>query len=111
MLFRSARDSRFRAALHEIVIAMPRDDAAITPRRFMNLLIENEAALELEQHVQERVGGRVRNLRVFRRAGQLVLEGFSRSFHAKQLATHAILELGPGDELLNRIVVERNVVG
>ncbi|HTI50567.1 MAG TPA: hypothetical protein VL475_06445 [Planctomycetaceae bacterium] len=40
----------------------------------MNLLIENEAALELEQHIQERVGGRVRNLRVFRREGQLVLE-------------------------------------
>ncbi len=74
----------------------------------MNLLIENEAALELEQHIQERVGARIRNLRVFRRAGRLVVEGFSRSFHAKQLATHAVMELGPGDELQNEIIVERN---
>lgn len=74
----------------------------------MSLLIESEEVLELEQRVQERVGGRIRNLRVFRRAGQLVLEGYSRSFHAKQLATHAVLELGSGDELQNRIIVERN---
>jgi hypothetical protein len=73
----------------------------------MNLLIENEAALELEQHIQERVGGRVRNLRVFRREGQLVLEGCSHSFYAKQLATHAVLEFGPAEELVNDIVVDR----
>lgn len=74
----------------------------------MNLLIENEAALELEQHIQERVGGRVRNLRVFRREGRLVLEGCSHSFYAKQLATHAVLEIGPAEELINDIVVDRN---
>ena len=75
----------------------------------MNLLIENEAALELEQHVQDRLGSRVRNLRVFRRGGQLILEGSSRSFHAKQLATHAVLEYGRDDELVNHIIVDRNI--
>lgn len=74
----------------------------------MSLLIENEAALELEQHIHERVGGRVRNLRVFRREGQLVVEGCSHSFYAKQLATHAVLEFGPGEELVNDIVVDRH---
>lgn len=82
-------------------------DARGRQRRDMNLLIENEAALEIEQHIQERVGGRVRDLRVFRRDGRLVLEGFSHSFHAKQLATHAVLESGLSDELVNDIVVDR----
>jgi hypothetical protein len=73
----------------------------------MSLFVESEAALELEQHIQERVGSRVRNLRVFRREGQLILEGCSHSFHAKQLATHAVLEFGPPEELVNDIVVDR----
>jgi hypothetical protein len=75
----------------------------------MNLHIENEASLELEQHIQDRVGSRVHNLRVFRRKGQLVLEGCSRSFHAKQLATHAVLEFGRSEELVNDIIVDRRV--
>lgn len=73
----------------------------------MSLLMESEMSLELEHHIQVRVGGRVRNLRVFRRDGQLVLEGSSASFHAKQLATHAVLEFGPAEELINDIVVDR----
>lgn len=73
----------------------------------MSLLIESEAVLELEQHIHERVAGRVRNLRVFRREGQLVVEGCSHSFYAKQLATHAVLEFGPSEELVNDIVVDR----
>jgi hypothetical protein len=73
----------------------------------MNLLIENEAALELENRIQERVGGRVRDLRVFRRDGHLVIEGRSHSFYAKQLATHAVFEFEPGEELTNDIIVDR----
>jgi hypothetical protein len=72
-----------------------------------NLLTEHEMLLELEQHLQERIGGRIRNLRVYRRDGRLVLEGRSASFHAKQLATHAALEFGPGEELTNAIIVDR----
>ncbi|MGQ0633387.1 MAG: hypothetical protein ACT4QC_02155 [Planctomycetaceae bacterium] len=74
----------------------------------MSVLIETEPAFEVEQHLQERLGGRVRNLRAFRRDGQLVLEGLSVSFYAKQLATHAALEMGPTEELVNEIVVDRH---
>lgn len=74
----------------------------------MPLVIETDADLAVEQHIQERVGGRVRNLRVVRRAGQLILEGSSHSFYAKQLATHAVLELGTAEELVNDIVVDRH---
>ncbi|MFN0052527.1 MAG: hypothetical protein ACKV0T_10055 [Planctomycetales bacterium] len=76
----------------------------------MNTLVESENLLQLEQHIQDRVGGRVRNLRAFHRDGQLVLEGFSPTFHAKQLATHAVLEFGAGDELVNEILVERRLM-
>lgn len=72
----------------------------------MSLLVDSETALELAQVIHERVGGRVRNLRVFRRDGQLVVEGSSHSFYAKQLATHAVLEFGPCEDLINEIVVD-----
>lgn len=73
----------------------------------MKMLAEPETTLELEHQILERIAGRVRNLRVVRRAGRLILEGSSFSFHAKQLATHAALEFAPDDELVNAITVER----
>jgi hypothetical protein len=72
----------------------------------MNLLMHSEVALELEQRLQARVGGRVRNLRVTHREGQTVLEGSSHSFYAKQLATQAMQEFRPTEEFVNDIVVE-----
>ncbi len=73
----------------------------------MPTLTESETSLELEHRILERIAGRVRNLRVVRSEGRLVLEGSSSSFHAKQLATHAALELAPADELVNAITVDR----
>jgi hypothetical protein len=73
----------------------------------MNLSAETETSLELEHRILERIAGRVRNLRVVRNAGRLVLEGSSASFYAKQLATHAALEFAPAEELINAIHVER----
>ena len=73
----------------------------------MPIFTEPETSLELEHRILERIAGRVRNLRVFRSQGRLVLEGSSTSFHAKQLATHAALELAPADELVNAITVDR----
>ena len=73
----------------------------------MQMLTEPETSLELEHRILERLGGRVRNLRVVRSAGRLILEGSTASFHAKQLATHAALELAPDDELINAITVDR----
>ena len=71
------------------------------------MLTELETSLELEHRILERISGRVRNLRIVRSQGRLILEGSSKSFHAKQLATHAALELAPADELVNAITVER----
>lgn len=73
----------------------------------MNLLAETETSLELEHRILERMAGRVRNLRVVRNEGRLILEGSSASFYAKQLATHAALEFAPAEELVNAIHVER----
>ena len=67
----------------------------------------DKTTLELEHRILERIGGRVRNLRIVRRDGRLILEGSSGSFHAKQLAAHAALEMAPEDELVNAITVDR----
>ena len=47
---------------------------------------------ELEQHVQRRLHGRVRAFRISLRDDGLVLEGRTYTFHAKQLAQHAVME-------------------
>jgi hypothetical protein len=46
---------------------------------------------QLEAHVQSRVGGRVRRLRLDWCGGGLVLRGRSMTYHAKQLAQHAVM--------------------
>lgn len=74
----------------------------------MKMFAEAETNLELEHRILQRIAGRVRNLRVVRHDGRLVLEGSSASFYAKQLATHAALELAPADQLVNAITVERD---
>ena len=75
----------------------------------MNMLMESETTLELEHRILERIAGRVRNFRAVRTKGRLVLEGSTSSFHAKQLVTHAALELAPDDELVNSIIVDRQI--
>src|SRR5262245_60878410 len=79
------------------------------PEAAMQMLTEPETSLELEHRILERIAGRVRNLRVVRSAGRLILEGSSGSFHAKQLATHAALAVAPEDELVNAITVDRQL--
>jgi len=73
----------------------------------MKMLVEAETTLEIEHRILERIGGRVRNLRVVRSDGRMILEGSSGSFHAKQLATHAALEMAPENEWVNAIIVDR----
>jgi osmotically-inducible protein OsmY len=73
----------------------------------MKMLAEAETTLEIEHRILERIGGRIRNLRVIRSDGRMILEGSSGSFHAKQLATHAALEMAPEDEWINAITVDR----
>lgn len=73
----------------------------------MKMLAEAETTLELEHRILHRIGSRIRNLRVVRLEGRLVLEGSTGTFHAKQLATHAALEMAPEDEWVNAIIVDR----
>ena len=49
----------------------------------------------LEALVQRRLGGRVRDLRVLRQDNGLILQGRVPTYHAKQLAQHAIMEADP----------------
>jgi hypothetical protein len=46
----------------------------------------------LEAHVQSRLHGRVRNFRLGVRGGGLVLAGQARTYYAKQIAQHAVME-------------------
>jgi hypothetical protein len=60
---------------------------------------------ELEAHVQSRVGGRVRDLRVRSGDSGIILEGHARTYHAKQLAQHAVMEIGQVPIVANDIEV------
>ncbi len=48
---------------------------------------------QLEELVQRRLRGRVRNLRVVLRDQGLILQGRAPTYHAKQLAQHAAMEV------------------
>jgi hypothetical protein len=47
----------------------------------------------LESQVQRRLGSRVRDLRVIVQHNGVVLQGRAATYHAKQLAQHAAMEL------------------
>jgi len=48
----------------------------------------------LEATIQKRLGNRIRDLRVVRSERGVILQGRVPTYYAKQLAQHAILELG-----------------
>ena len=45
----------------------------------------------LENRIQAKLTGRVRNLQLLQHDGGLVLRGLARTYHAKQLAQHAVM--------------------
>jgi len=53
---------------------------------------EEGVARQVEAHVRSQLGGRVSDLRVIVRDGGLVLQGRTRTYHAKQLAQQAVIE-------------------
>jgi hypothetical protein len=59
----------------------------------------------LESLVQRRIGTRVRKLRVIVREDGMVLQGFASTYHAKQLAQHAAMDLGELPLAANEIEV------
>jgi hypothetical protein len=59
----------------------------------------------LESLLQDRLGNRIRNLRIHVLPGGIVLEGQTATYHAKQLAQHAAMELATAPIVANDIQV------
>jgi hypothetical protein len=54
--------------------------------------LEDRSDLEqLEVHLQTRLSSRVRDLQIQLRDGCLVLRGYTRTYYAKQLAQHEVM--------------------
>jgi hypothetical protein len=64
-----------------------------------------EFAEFLESQIQRRLGGQVRDLHVLLREDGVILQGRSATYHAKQLAQHAAMELAGVHVLANDIEV------
>ncbi len=65
-----------------------------------------ELAQFIEGHVNRAANGRIRDLHVVYSDDAIILQGRSRTYHAKQLAHQAVLDLTDGHPLLaNQIVV------
>jgi hypothetical protein len=60
---------------------------------------------QLESHVQAQLHGRVRQLRLKRRGDGLILSGEARTYYAKQLAQHAVMDATEFPILANEIEV------
>jgi hypothetical protein len=59
----------------------------------------------LELKVQRRLGSRIRDLRVIVRHDGVILKGRTSTYHAKQLAQHAAMELSTLPIVANDIEV------
>ncbi len=68
-------------------------------------LTSRQTAERLETLLQRRVGNRIQDLRVLVRPAGIILQGRAPTYHAKQLAQHAAMELTPVPILANDIEV------
>jgi hypothetical protein len=59
----------------------------------------------LEHQVQAQLSGRVRRLRLLLVDDRIVLRGLARTYHAKQLAQHAVMQMTEVPILANEIEV------
>jgi len=65
-----------------------------------------DLAERLEGYIELKASGRIRDLHVVCSDDGIILQGRSRTYHAKQLAQQAVLDLTDGHTLLtNQIVV------
>lgn len=62
-------------------------------------------AERIEGQIEQRASGRIRDLRVVCEEGQITLQGHSRTYHAKQLALQAVLDLTDGHAILANLIV------
>jgi hypothetical protein len=65
-----------------------------------------DLAERLEGYIEQKASGRIRDLHVVCSDDGIILQGRSRTYHAKQLAQQAVLDFTDGQTLLtNQIVV------
>jgi hypothetical protein len=74
-------------------------------RALMLELPTEEQLGDLAEHIQRKLNGRVRDFRVSIRDDGLVLEGHTHTYHAKQLAQHAVMEAVDVPIRSNEIIV------
>jgi len=85
---------------------MPLLNSIAAARRFAIGDNHHEFARFLEGQIDRVAGGRIRDLHVDCSEDRIVLQGRTRTYHAKQLAHQAVLDLTDGHPLLaNQIVV------
>jgi hypothetical protein len=66
----------------------------------------DDLAERIEGYVERKACGRIRDLHVVCSGDMIILQGRSRTYHAKQLAQEAVLDLTDGRPVLaNQIVV------
>jgi hypothetical protein len=84
------------------------NDSIRTPRPLVlgRSQTARDLAQRLEGYIEQRASGRIRDLHVVCSNDMIILQGRSRTYHAKQLAQQAVLDLTDGHTLLtNQIVV------
>lgn len=85
---------------------MPLYESGTELRRFGIGKSHKELAQFIEGHINRVASGRIRDLHVVYSEDKIILQGRSRTYHAKQLAHQAVLDLTDGHPLLaNQIVV------
>ena len=81
-------------------------DSGMDPRRIGRGKNKEELAERIEGYIERRASGRIRDLHVVYSDEKIILQGRSRTYHAKQIAHQAVLDLTDGHPLLaNQIVV------
>ena len=81
-------------------------DSGMEPRRLARGRSKLDLAERIEGYIERRASGRIRDLHVVCSDDSIILQGRSRTYHAKQLAQQAVLDLTDGHPLLtNQIVV------
>lgn len=74
----------------------------ISPALAESTLLDSEC---LELLIQRRLGSRVRDFRLLLRPGGIILQGRASTYHAKQVAQHAAMEIAGMPILGNDIEV------
>jgi hypothetical protein len=65
----------------------------------------SQLAEQIEGQIERRASGRIRDLHVVCDGDQITLNGHSRTYHAKQLALQAVLDLTDGHAHLANLIV------